>query len=76
MRHKNMPRQLNRFARHRMARGLTQKKLAQLMGVRPSTVCAWEAGLHRPDPERIPKLAEHLRVDALQVAEFFDGSEL
>jgi transcriptional regulator with XRE-family HTH domain len=76
MRAKKMPRQLNSFARHRMARGLSQKELARLMNVKPSTVCAWEAGLYRPEPSRIPKLAEHLRVDALQVAEFFDGSEL
>jgi transcriptional regulator with XRE-family HTH domain len=69
MQRERMSKHLSPLARHRMARGLTQKKLAAIMDVRPSTVCAWEQGKYRPEADRIPELANHLGIEPIKVAE-------
>ena len=34
----------------RLATGLSQRELAELLGVRAATVSDWEMGKHRPNP--------------------------
>ena len=53
--------------RHRLARGLTQTKLAKTLGVVPSSVSFWESGKSLPSPELIPKLARALGIDAMEL---------
>lgn len=66
---------LTPLAQHRIAAGFTQKKLAQVMDVRPSAVCSWEAGAYRPGPDRIPALAHHLGVSPLKVAKMIGAAD-
>ncbi len=61
-------------ARIRAARtraGFTQKRLAELVGVRPHTVWCWEAGRMRPDRSNLLEIASHC---ATTVAEL-EGSD-
>ncbi len=49
-------------ARIREARtraGFTQKRLAELVGVRPHTVWCWEAGRMRPERSNLLEIASH-----------------
>lgn len=45
----------------REAANLKQYELAELMGVKQSSVCAWESGQANPSAENIKKLARILR---------------
>lgn len=47
--------------------GMTQRELADGMGVLPSCVTNWESGLSMPRTAQLPKLAEllHCTIDAL-----------
>lgn len=58
----------DRLARRRRAAGLSQEKLAQLLGVDRSTVVRWEAAETAPQPWLRPRLADALNVtlDELQ----------
>ena len=40
--------------------GITQKKLADLLGVNQSTVAMWETGENVPRTNKLPKIAEIL----------------
>lgn len=46
----------------RKAKGMTQKRLAELMGVTPTTVYLWERGDRTPPYERLVLIAKHLEV--------------
>jgi Zn-dependent peptidase ImmA (M78 family)/DNA-binding XRE family transcriptional regulator len=59
-----------RFARKR--RGLTMIRLAELVGVEPRSVSAWENGEFAPDQERRALLAKVLRFPG----SFFGGDDL
>lgn len=48
----------------RRMRGLTQDKLAQLVGVSRQTIYKWEYDFIQPSSENITKLAEVLQIDA------------
>jgi transcriptional regulator with XRE-family HTH domain len=65
-------RRLTPLAKHIMARGLNQKDVAGLMRVQPSTVCSWVSGKCRPEAERIPVLANHLKTDADHLTDIID----
>ena len=52
----------------RKALGLTQKQLAQQLGVSNTSISNWEKNLSRPDPDMIQKLCAVLR---LQPNEFY-----
>lgn len=56
-----------RIKEYRKAAGLTQVKLAEVMGVSQSTVCSWETGAVKPPSDALPKLADlfHCTIDAL-----------
>lgn len=51
----------------RSAMKMTQKQLAEYMGVKPNTVSQWESGVRTPRAGLLPKLAQilHCTVDEL-----------
>ena len=46
----------------RVNAGLTQKELAELMGVSNKTVCSWEKGITFPSADKIDALCDVLGV--------------
>lgn len=58
--------------RHRLAKGLSQTKLARLIGRSCSAVSSWEAGGSTPDAELYPKLAKILGIDPLELTRVID----
>lgn len=58
---------MNTIKIHREKLGLSQDKLAKLLGVRQSTVAMWETQKNSPRFDKIPLLAEalHCTVDEL-----------
>lgn len=51
----------------RRARGLLQYQLADLIGVRPASVCRWETGVAAPTDEHKVAIATALEVDVRQL---------
>ena len=51
----------------RIKRGLTQKQLAELLGVKQSNISRWEAGTFQPNATTLKKMADALncRIDDL-----------
>lgn len=43
--------------RYRLRAGLSQKELAEAVGVHPSAVCLWESGKIQPRPKTLLALA-------------------
>jgi transcriptional regulator with XRE-family HTH domain len=58
--------------RHRVARGLTQTKLAGRLKVDPSAVSQWESGSTSPSPENTRKLARVLGIDAMTLTQIIE----
>lgn len=56
----------SRLAAGRLAAGLTQERLAQLMHTEQMRVSEWERGVMTPRPGLIPKLAFAIGMDALE----------
>ena len=52
----------SRIRKFREARGLNQKQLADLLGVKNNRVSNWEQGLNRPDADIIAKMCVILNV--------------
>lgn len=52
----------SRIRRYREERGLSQKQLAELIGVKNSRVSNWEQGLNRPDADILAELCRALQV--------------
>lgn len=52
----------SRIRRYREERGLSQKQLAELIGVKNSRVSNWEQGLNRPDADILAALCRVLQV--------------
>ncbi|MCI8332312.1 MAG: helix-turn-helix transcriptional regulator [Clostridiales bacterium] len=52
----------NRIRKYREARKLSQKQLAELIGVSNSRVSNWEQGINRPDADIIAELCRALQV--------------
>ena len=48
-----------------------QKDFARLIGVKPSTLSAWETGIAKPNKFIIPKIADVLGVSAEEVISCF-----
>ena len=52
----------SRIRRYREERGLSQKQLAELIGVKNNRVSNWEQGLNRPDADILATLCRALQV--------------
>lgn len=53
-----------RLAGARRKLGLTQRKMAELLGIDPGTLQGWEAGDHQPSKRSLEMLGKFLRIDA------------
>lgn len=53
----------NPIARARLAMGLTQKKLGELIGCGGDAVARWESGIRSPNPQNLEKLQEVLGIE-------------
>ena len=53
-----------RLARLRQAARLTQRGVAQALGIKSPSVAQWESGRSRPDLDRLPALARLYKVTA------------
>lgn len=56
----------SRLAAGRMAAGLTQQRLAELVHTEQTRVSDWERGRMTPRPSLIPRLASAIGLDALE----------
>ena len=56
-----------RIREARRAAGLTQRELADLVGVASNTVWAWEAGRVRPTHAHLVEVARHCRADVREL---------
>ena len=52
----------SRIRKYREERGLSQKQLAELIGVKNNRVSNWEQGLNRPDADILATLCRALQV--------------
>lgn len=55
-----------RLAAGRLAAGLTQERLAEIVGTEQTRVSEWERGVMAPRPALMPKLAAAVGLDALE----------
>ena len=60
----------------RKRKGLTQKQLAEKMGVTETYISQYERDLRRPKPDTIKRIAAALEVDAFSIADFENATEL
>ena len=56
----------SRLAAARLAAGLTQQRLAQLVDTEQSRVSEWERGVMTPRPNLMPRIAAAIGMDALE----------
>lgn len=54
---------------YRMLKGITQQKLAELSGIHPVTIRKYEAGMMKPKPEQIQKMADALEINTFLLQE-------
>lgn len=52
----------NQIRKHREEKGMTQRELGDLVGVRHNTISAYEAGTNQPEQNKLFKIAEVLGV--------------
>ena len=52
----------NRIRKYREALGISQKQLAELIGVSNGRVSNWEQGINRPDADMLAELCRALKV--------------
>src|SRR5438477_12970604 len=64
-----MGRKRHRLAERRKAVGLSQERLAEIVGVDRSTVVRWERGDTEPQPWHRPRLARAIKVSVEELAE-------
>lgn len=51
-----------RIKKARLAKGLTQKQLAEMLNITDATVNRYEKGIRKPDPEMLKAIADALNV--------------
>ena len=61
-----------RIKEGRVAKGLTQKQLAEILNVKQNTLSQWENGIHEPPVEMIIRIAKALDCDANFLLGFSD----
>ena len=61
----NAPRKTNdsQIARCRMAKGMTQKQLAEAVGVSQQQINQWETGVRKPKIDALVKLAKAMDIE-------------
>ena len=66
---RNAPRHTNDspIAQARIARGMTQKQLADQIGVKPTQIANWENGYRHPKIEALMKISVALGVDVMSL---------
>lgn len=69
----DMPGKREQLAHRRRAMGLTQERLAALLGVERSTIYRWESGEATPHPDAQPRLARQLAVSPTELIELLVG---
>lgn len=69
-----MGRKRRRLAERRKAVGLSQERLAEAVGVDPSTVARWERGETDPQPVHRPRLADVLGVSVEEIGDLLTGA--
>ena len=47
-----------RIRAYRMANGISQERLAEMVGVDETTILSWEKNLHKPMPRKLTRLEE------------------
>ncbi|MDY4888485.1 MAG: helix-turn-helix transcriptional regulator [Sphaerochaetaceae bacterium] len=62
----------NRIRNLRITAGITQKKLADLMGVSPQAVCKWEKDMSCPDIMSLPRLS---RIFGITIDDLFNQGQ-
>ena len=62
------------LAQARLNKSLTQRQLANELGVRNTLVSAWERGVYKPGPRNLKKLCEILEI-SLEEIEFIPKAE-
>lgn len=50
------------LAQARRRKSLTQRQLAEQLGVHPALVSSWERGVHKPGPSNLKKLCQVLEI--------------
>ena len=68
----------NKIKSYREKRKMTQKEIAEILGVEPATISKYESGMIEPNIESIKKLAEtfEISVDELIKEDDFDISNI
>lgn len=56
-----------KIKKYRNEKGITQKELAQKIGVTPPTLASWESGKRTPKFETVKRIAKGLGVGSLQL---------
>lgn len=67
---------MNPIRMHRERLGMTQQKLADIMGVTRTTVTMWELGLNMPTLRTLIKLAEVFGIKASDLVDEFERKEV
>lgn len=58
----------------RLAKGYTQRQLAEILNAKNTTLCNWESGLNKPDADMIAKICTVLGVSANYLLGFTEDS--
>lgn len=56
-----------RLKHYRLAKGYTQKQLAERLGIKTGTVSAWEVGRNTPQASKLRNIADVLGVEIVQL---------
>lgn len=69
---------MNELKHYRQKSGLTQSDVAEVLGIRQSTVAMWETGEALPRADKLPKLAElfNCSIDELLVGNMKNTDEI
>lgn len=71
-----LPSQGEEIRAARKRKGLTQKQLAEKMGVTETYISQYERDLRRPKPETVRRIAAALEIDVFSIADFENATEL
>lgn len=60
----------------RLKRNLTQKEVAQKLGVKQAMISSWERGFRSPKFDTLQKLSEAIGCDIFELCDFYSGWNL